>query len=55
MNNKTLGFNYYSDMNEETLSDLLRQDSIKTENQLMVSIILADNIVYTLEEVQDHI
>ena len=33
--NKTLGLKYYADMNDETLTDLLRQDSIKTENHLM--------------------
>ena len=32
---KTLGLNYYVDMNDLALSDLLRQVSIKTENQLM--------------------
>ena len=30
-----MGLNYYADMNDANLSDLLRQDSIKTENQLM--------------------
>ena len=33
--NKTLGLNYDSDMNDEPVSDLLIQASIKTENQLM--------------------
>ena len=33
--NKTLGFKYYADMNDAPVSDLLRQGSIKTENQLM--------------------
>ena len=33
--NKTLGLKYYADMNDAPVSDLLRQDSIKTENQLM--------------------
>ena len=33
--NKTLGLNYYADMNDAPVSDLLRQDSIKTDNQLM--------------------
>ena len=33
--NKTLGFNYYEDINDEPISDLLRQASIKTENQLI--------------------
>ena len=34
-NNRTLGLKYYSEMNDEPVSDLLRQSSIKTENQLM--------------------
>ena len=33
--NKALGLKYYSDMNDANLSDLLRQASIETENQLM--------------------
>ena len=33
--NKTLDFKYYADMNDVTASELLRQASIKTENQLM--------------------
>ena len=33
---KTFGLKYYADIKDATLSDLLRQDSIKTENQLMV-------------------
>ena len=33
--NNTLGLNYYYDMNDAPLSDLLRQDIINTENQLM--------------------
>ena len=33
--NKTLGLSYYNDMNDAPVSDLLIQDSIKTENQLM--------------------
>ena len=33
--NKTLGLNYYSNMNYATLSEMLRQASIKTEDQLM--------------------
>ena len=33
--NKALGLNYYSYMNDAPVSDLLRQASIKTENQLM--------------------
>ena len=33
--NKTLGLKYYSDMNDAPVTNLLRQTSIKTENQLM--------------------
>ena len=33
--NKTFGLKYYSDMKDAPLYDLLRQASIKTENQLM--------------------
>ena len=32
---KTLGLNYYADMNDAPVSDILRQARIKTENQLM--------------------
>ena len=33
--NKTLGLNYYADMKDTDLSDLLRQVNIKTENHLI--------------------
>ena len=33
--NNTLGLNYYPDMNDAPVTDLLRQASIKTENRLM--------------------
>ena len=33
--NNTLGLKYYTDMNDSPVTDLLRQDSIKTENHLM--------------------
>ena len=33
--NKTLGLNYYPDMNDAPVTDLLRQASIKADNQLM--------------------
>ena len=33
--NKTLGLKYYDDMKDAHLSDMLRQTSIKTENQLV--------------------
>ena len=35
MDNKTLGLNYYADMKDAPLSNMLRQAIIKTENQLM--------------------
>ena len=31
----TLGFKYYANINDAPVSDLLRQDSIETENHLM--------------------
>ena len=34
--NKTLGLKYYADINDTTVTDLLRQDNIKTKNHLMV-------------------
>ena len=36
MDNKSLALNYYTDMKDAPVSDLFRQDIIKTENQLMV-------------------
>ena len=33
--NKNLGLKYYVDMNDAPVTDLLRQDNIKTENHLM--------------------
>ena len=33
--NNTLVLHYYADMNDAPVSELLRQDSIKTDNQLM--------------------
>ena len=33
--NKTLGLKYYADMNDAPVSDLLRQDSMNTENKFM--------------------
>ena len=35
MENKTLGLNYYADMKDAPLSDLLIQANINNENQLM--------------------
>ena len=46
--------NYYADMNDAPISDLLRQVSIKTENQFMVFMILAGKIFQSLTEVQEH-
>ena len=48
-----LGMKYIADINDAPVTDLLRQSSIKTENHLMV--ILVVNIFQTLEEVQEHI
>ena len=45
--NKTLGLKHYSDIKDAPLSNLLRQDSIKTENQLMA---LSD---YSLQDFPD--
>ena len=53
--NKTLVLKYYADIKDAPLSDLLIQDSIKTDNQLMVYLILSSKIFQTLEEVQEHI
>ena len=33
--NKTLGLKYYADLNDASVTDLLRQANIKTKNQLM--------------------
>ena len=33
--NKTLGLKYYVDMNDATVTDILRQANIKTKNNLM--------------------
>ena len=33
--NKTLGLKYYSDLNDATVTDLLRQSNIKNKNHLM--------------------
>ena len=53
--NETLKLKYYDEMNGEPLSNLLRQASIRTENQLMVSLIIFRKIVKEMKEVQDHI
>ena len=51
--NKTLGLNYYSDMNDAPSSELLRQSRIKTNNRLVD--FSDSSIVQTLAEVQEHI
>ena len=33
--NKNLGLKYYADLNDAPVTDLLRQDNIKTKNHLM--------------------
>ena len=52
--NKNLGLKYYADMNDAPVTGLLRQVSIKTENNLMVFMILVGNLFQTLAEVQVH-
>ena len=52
--NKNSGLKYYADMNDEPVSDLLRQASIKNENHLMDFMIIVGKIFHTLEEVQEH-
>ena len=42
--NKTLGLEYYADINYAPASDLFIQDIIKTENNLMAFLILVGNI-----------
>ena len=41
-------------MNDVPVTDLLKQASIKPENNLMAVLVLVKNIVQTLEEVQEH-
>ena len=48
MDNKTLGLNYYDYMKDAPLSDLLRQTSIKTLNQLMAFYDYSRNFFQTL-------
>ena len=52
--NKTLGLDYYANINDAPVSDILRQASIKNENQLMANLILVGKIFQTLVEVQYH-
>ena len=51
---KALGLKYYADMNDATVSDLLRQAIIKTENELMAFYDSSWQDFQTLEEVQKH-
>ena len=53
--NNTLGLNYYAYMEDSPLSDLLRQDNIKTENQLMAFYDYSWKYFQTLAGVQEHI
>ena len=52
--NTTFVLNYYANINDALVSDLLIQASIKTENQLMDFLILVGKIVQTLAEVQEN-
>ena len=52
--NKTLGLQYYADLNDVPVTDLLIKANIKTRNHLMAFLILVGRIVQTLEEVQEH-
>ena len=47
-----LGLKYIADINDAPVTDLLRQSSIKTENHLMV--ILVVNIFQPVAEIQEH-
>ena len=53
--NKTLVLKYYADLNDASVTHLLRHANIKTKNHLMVFLILFVKIFQTLEEVQEHI
>ena len=52
--NKTLGMKYHADINNATVTDILRQANINTKNHLMAFLILVGKIVQTLEKVQEH-
>ena len=45
---------YYADMKDALLSDLLKNACLKTDNQLMVSLIIVGNIVQKLSELQEN-
>ena len=49
-----MGLKYYADLNDASVTDLLRQDSMKTDNHLMDFIIIVGNIVHTLADVKEH-
>ena len=49
-NNKTLGLNYYANINDTPVSEILRQDSI--DNDYMILVI---KIVQPMSEVQENI
>ena len=49
-----MGLKYYADMDDALVTDLLRQDSIKTENNLMDFLILVGNIFQKLVVVHEH-
>ena len=53
--NKTLVLKYYADVNDAPVSYVLRQAGIKTENHLMVFMILVGKIFQKLAEVQERI
>ena len=48
-NNNTLGMKYYADLNDVTVTDILRKSNIKTKNKLMDFLIIVRNISETLE------
>ena len=52
--NNNLGLKCYVDMNDAPVSELLRQASIKPENNLMDFLILVGKIVQILAYVQEH-
>ena len=52
--NKTLVLEYYADMKDAPLSDLLIKDIFKIENKLMIFLDSSFKIVQTLLEVQEH-
>ena len=46
--NNNLALKYYIDMNDSPVTDLLIQAIVKTENHLMVFLIIVGNIFHTL-------